>query len=138
MSSRIKAASSVRRPVTDKRVYQELVCQLAIKSFVAQNRSYTRRPMNEESKRILAWLLVITGLLGTAVSYSVVWLALHIFVPGLSFVGFLGVAASAPVLAIGAVAASRKPQIEWARLCSLVGLGVWAFLFALTYYSARR
>jgi hypothetical protein len=87
--------------------------------------------------KILTQVVVIAGLAGTAASYAAVWLALHIFVPGLILIGFLGAVVSGLILAAGTLLASRTPRQNGARSCALFGLAAWAVFFVLAYVAAK-
>jgi len=87
-----------------------------------------------EPKRMISWLVVIAGLLGVALSYIAIWVAVSsFFVAGLVWYANLALVVSGPASGIGAAIACRKPRQKLALAFGLLGLTLWTILWTLCF-----
>ena len=89
--------------------------------------------MNVDWKRIISWLVVVTGLLGVALSYWAIWVLVAYFAAGLVWFAQVALLASGPAAGVGAALAYRRPRQKVAMVLGLSGLGFWVLLWVLCF-----
>jgi len=90
-----------------------------------------------ETKRTIAWLLVVTGFLGVVLSYYSIWVLAAYFAAGLVWYANFALLVSGPTSAIGAAIACRQPRQKLALALGLFGFTSWFILWVLVLYITR-
>ena len=89
--------------------------------------------MNIEWKRIVSWLIVVTGVMSVALSYWAIWVLVAYFVNGVVWFAEVALLVSGPMSGIGAAVAYRKPRQKIAMTLGILGLVCWVLLWVLCF-----
>ena len=84
-------------------------------------------------KQIIAWIVVVLGLLGVALSYYAVWVLAVSFAAGLVWYANFALLMSGPTSGMGAVVAFRKPRQKLALILGAMGFALWVILWILSF-----